>query len=176
MFVGSDQIMNVGSFDLDPMKNFSRKIIRNDDDFEVHVVVEARGVQAGEVMPKNEDGRKFSSSTVMVDGDGITLVSVPDTIPVVSAHDETILPLVVKSPVSIKEKNQRIKRSRDDDALHNNNARYDGDSNTRYSHVVRSTPCTRNDDERTQPRGGRDPPGRKHQYQYVSHQSQWTLH
>ena len=174
MFVGSDQIMNVGSFDLDPMKNFSRKIIRNDDDFEVHVVVEARGVQAGEVMPKNEEGRKFASSTVVVDGDGTTLVSVPDIIPVVSAHDESI-PLIVQSPVSMKEKNRRIKRSRDDDSL-NNNARYDGDSNTRYSHVVRSTPCTRNDDERTQPRGGRDPPGRKYQYQYVSHQSQGTLH
>lgn len=167
--------MNVGSFDLDPMKNFSRKIILNDDD-------EARGVQADKVLPKNEEGRKFAaSSTVVMDGGRTTLVSVPDTIiPVVSAHDERILPLCVPSPVSRKEKNRSIKRSREDDALHNT-ARKGRESTTRYYSpvVVRSTPtCTRNDDAQTQPRVevGRDPPGRKYQYQYVSHQSHGTLH
>lgn len=160
-FVGSDQNRKLGAFDRDPMQNFSRKIILNDDNFEV--VVAARGVQASDVMPKNDNGRKFASSTVvMVEGDKTPRVSVPDIIPVVSAHDERILPLVVEAPVSMQEKNRRSKRSRGG-SLNNNKRKGRDSSTTRYS----PAPCTRI---------GRDPPGRKYQYQYVSHLSQGTLH
>ena len=117
-------------------------------------------------MPKNKANAKFASSTVVVVvDDGGTLLAVPDTIPVVSVHDEL-------------GRHRNESSSRCNDALHNNERR-DRDSDTQPPPVVAriTPPFTRNDDERTQPRVvvGRDPPGKKYQYPYVSHKSQRTL-